>query len=49
MCEDFKVVGFDLTTNIDVKLHDQEELELLAKKKIISKDIVEYNKMVKNT
>ncbi len=49
MSEDFNVIGYFLTSNIDVELHEQEELEHLAKKKVISKNIVEYNKKVRSS
>jgi hypothetical protein len=46
MSEDFNVIGYYLTSNLDMELHDHEELEHLVKKKIINKNVVEYNKKV---
>jgi hypothetical protein len=46
MSEDFKVVAFELTSNMEVELHSQEELEHLAKRRVISKQCVNYNQQV---
>ncbi len=46
MNEDFKVIAFELTTNMEVELHSQEELEHLAKRRVIGKQCVNYNQQV---
>lgn len=43
MSEDFRVVAFELTSNAEVELHEQHELEHLAKRKAIGKDLPLYN------
>lgn len=46
MSEDFKVMGFELTSNMEVELHTQEELEHLAKRHVINKQHLHYNQQV---
>lgn len=46
MSEDFNVIGYYLTSNADMELHEQEQLEHLVKKKVINKNILDYNKKV---
>ena len=46
MSEDFRVVGMELLSNAEVELHSQEELEQLAKRRVISKEFLRYNDQV---
>lgn len=46
MSEDFKVMGFELTSNMEAELHTQEELENLAKRHVINKQYLHYNQQV---
>ena len=46
MSEDFKVMGFELTSNMEVQLHTQEELEHLAKRHVINKQCLQYKQQV---
>ena len=40
------MVGFQLLHNYEVGLHEQEEIEGMAKKRLIPQRIVEYNRKV---
>ena len=46
MSDDATVVGFQLLINSEVTLHSQQELEQLAKKKVIPSKLITYNQQV---
>lgn len=39
-------MGFHLITNSEVELHEQGELEQLVKRKVLGKEILDYNAKV---
>ena len=47
MSEDYNISGYILNSNIDIELHEQEELEHMVKKKTIPRNVLDYNRKVR--